>query len=172
MLETIITHWALTFAITLFSTLLALIFAWQYIERRVFQRQSYDTKVHMVTLAIKDLNLNMWFTYELLHNADIRQAGTYARYWFDGIKGFNIAALTGSAHDYLKIMPLIHMLDVDNRKLEDGDYEGVVTNALAVQEQLRSWIPIINTVIQENRLKIPLLPSADHMLLQIQQQYS
>ena len=156
---------------TFIGVFFALLLSWFCIERRIFTVQQRDAKTHMMSLAIKDLTLNLWFTYELFNNESLKTTGTYARYWFDGIKQLNLSCLIGNDTGYVKITPLIHMLDVDNRKLEDGLFSSVIENASTMQRHLLSWIPLLNGIIEVHDLRIPLLPHSEEMLKQIKDSY-
>jgi hypothetical protein len=159
------------FTLTTFAgTFIALLLGWCVIERRILKVQSRTAKTHMVNLAIKDLTLNLYFTSELLHNEVIQATGTYARYWFDGIKQVNLSSLTGSKNGYVQITSLIHILDVDNRKLEDGLFSSVIENASFIQKQLLAWIPLLNAIIEVHNLKIPLLPPPEEMAKQVEKE--
>lgn len=162
---------AIPFITTLLAVLIAILLSWLFLNKSFRNNQHRQNRTHTINLAIKDLTLNLWFTHELLTNSDIKNTGTYARYWFDGIKQLNLSALTGNENSYAKMTPLIHMLDVDNRKLEDALFTGVIDNAANVQQQLLSWIPLINAIIRVHDLQIPFLPDGEEMLQQIKQAY-
>ena len=168
MLSQLIFTLVVILAILIVGGFIAIALAWLFIQKKIMNTQNYTNISHVLNLAIKDLTLNLWFSHELMTNGTIPKMGTYARYWFDGMKSLNLSIIS-DVDNYAKIMHIIHLMDVDNRKLDNGDFRDVVNHATTIQSNLLEWIPFINETIIKHELKIPLLPKT--MLEQIKQSY-
>ena len=141
------------------------------LEKKILKSQQRQTQTHMLNLAIQDLLLNLWFTHELQSNSNLSSEGTYARYWFDGIRQLNLSFFSEHSKDYSKMVAVVHMMDVDNKKMDHGYFQETIEQADIIQSHLSSWVSTFNMLIQTHKLQIPQLPSASDLLDSIKNEY-
>jgi hypothetical protein len=99
---------------------------------------------------VSDIRRNLWLSRELQAYPDvIRESGTYARYWSEGMKRLHLKLSRKKEFSHLDIWPMLHVVDIDNQMLDCKRYNNAIDNAAEVERLMLALVDLMERISPE-----------------------